>query len=246
METQSDTRLVLPDVEQAAYAMKKFQEIKSRILDENDIVKIQGKTYTKRSGWRKIALAFNIRTEVLGIEREHVDDTLIVRVRARATANNGRYSDEVSVCDSSEFTGNLKATLHNVETKAVTRAINRAISDLVGGGEVSAEEIETSGSEKTVQQTQETSNENLITSKQLNAVRTALEGKKEKYSDYFLEYLDSKEPDLVKYIRERGGFSLERMPRDKASKLLEILWKSSENDQDFQSWLKWRKEVIVR
>lgn len=109
-----------------------------------------------------------------------------------------------------------------------------------------AEEIETTVSDKTVGQTQKTSNENLITSKQLNAVRTALEGKKEKYSDSFLEYLDSKEPDLVKYIRERGGFSLERMPRDKASRLLEILWKSSENDQDFQSWLKWRKEVVVR
>lgn len=248
IEAQNETRLVLPDVEQAAYAMKKFQEIKSRILDENDVVKIQGKTYTKRSGWRKIALAFNIRTEVLGIEREHVDDVMIIRVRARATANNGRYSDEVAVCDSSEFTGNLKPTLHNIETKAVTRAVNRAISDLVGGGEVSAEEIETTAVNDTAQahHDKERSNENLITSKQLNAVRTALEGKQEKYGDYFLEYLDSKEPDLVKYIRERGGFTVERMPRDKASRLLEILWKSSENDQDFQNWLKWRKEVIVR
>lgn len=40
----------------------------------------------------------------------------------------------------------LKATLHNIESKAATRAINRAISDLVGGGEVSAEEIQ--GEEK--------------------------------------------------------------------------------------------------
>jgi hypothetical protein len=31
---------------------------------------------------------------------------------------------------------------HNVESKAQTRSYNRAILDLVGGGEVSAEEIE--------------------------------------------------------------------------------------------------------
>lgn len=35
----------------------------------------------------------------------------------------------------------LKETLHNVETKAATRAINKAISDLVAEGEVFGEEI---------------------------------------------------------------------------------------------------------
>lgn len=37
----------------------------------------------------------------------------------------------------------LKEKLHNVETKATTRAINKVISNLVGGGEVFGKEITT-------------------------------------------------------------------------------------------------------
>jgi len=103
---------------------------------------IEGKKYIKRSGWRKIALAFNVTTEIVKIEREKIDDVYIVRVIARAIAPNGRISEEVGICDSTEFQkGRLKFSYHNIETKATTRAINRSISNLVGGGELSAEEI---------------------------------------------------------------------------------------------------------
>jgi len=132
-----------PNVQAALEVMKAFQELKQKVLDANDTVTISGKQYIKRSGWRKIAMAFNISTEVVKIEREKIDDkTYVVRVIARARAPGGRVSEEAGVCDSTEFErGNLQGTLHNIETKAVTRAINRAISNLVGGGEVSAEEI---------------------------------------------------------------------------------------------------------
>jgi len=40
--------------------MKKFNELKSKLLDKEDVVSIQGKPFVRRSGWRKIALAFNI------------------------------------------------------------------------------------------------------------------------------------------------------------------------------------------
>ena len=131
-----------PNVQAALEIMRAFQELKQKVLDANDMVTISGKQYTKRSGWRKIAMAFNISTEIVKIEREKIDNVYVVRVIARATAPGGRISEEAGVCDSTEFErGNLQGTLHNIETKAVTRAINRAISNLVGGGEVSAEEI---------------------------------------------------------------------------------------------------------
>ena len=135
------TEVVMPNVQMTIEVMKLFQEIKEKVLDDNDIVFIANKKYIKRSGWRKIALAFNITTEIKEIQREKVDDKYVVRVVARAIAPNGRISEEVGISDSSEFTGNLKASMHNIESKAVTRAINRAISNLVGGGELSAEEI---------------------------------------------------------------------------------------------------------
>jgi len=139
---ENSITLVYPNVVEAVSTMRAFQELKSKLLDENDVVQIEGKKYIKRSGWRKIALAFNISTEIVEVSREEKDGKYIVRVKARAIAPNGRVSEEIGVCDSSEFeSGRLKASIHNIETKATTRALNRAISDLVGGGEVSAEEI---------------------------------------------------------------------------------------------------------
>ena len=140
-QKQGEIMVVQPNVEAAKSAMDAFQALKAKLLDANDIVEIQNKKYIKRSGWRKIALAFNISTEIVSIEREKIGDVYVVRVKARAIAPNGRVSEEVGVCDSSEFSGNLKPTFHNIEAKAVTRAINRAISNLVGGGELSAEEV---------------------------------------------------------------------------------------------------------
>jgi hypothetical protein len=133
--------VVQPNLPAAVETMRAFQQLKTQLLDQVDMISIQGKWYIKRSGWRKIALAFNISTEVISIEHEKIDDIYVVRVRARARAPNGRVAEEIAACDSSEFQGNIKASIHNIESKAVTRAINRAISDLVGGGEVSAEEI---------------------------------------------------------------------------------------------------------
>ena len=134
--------VVSPDVEGTVSALKKFLELKEEVLQENDTVMISSKKYIKRSGWRKIALAFNVSTEIISVERDYGSDLKICHVKARAIAPNGRVSEEIASCDSTEFTGNIKFSVHNLETKSATRAINRAISNLVGGGEVSAEEIE--------------------------------------------------------------------------------------------------------
>jgi len=155
----TDIDIVLPNVELAKKAMAQFEQIKTEILNnDTDIVIIEGKKYIKRSGWRKIALAFNVTTEIVKIEREKIDDKYVVRVLARAKAPNGRVSEEMGISDSGEFEkGKLKGkgTYHNIESKAVTRAINRAISNLVGGGELSAEEI-IEGPEEKIEQKSDT------------------------------------------------------------------------------------------
>lgn len=141
------SNLVTIDVENAKYVMQKFQQLKRDLLDKEDVVSISGKNCIKRSGWRKIALAFNLTTSVIDVQVEERSSNWVrVTVKAEAKAQNGRTAEEMASCDTSEFTSpKIKATYHNVYTKAVTRAINRAISDLVGGGEVSAEEMDYSG-----------------------------------------------------------------------------------------------------
>jgi len=201
-----------PDVQGALEVMRAFQELKQKVLDANDVVTINGKQYIKRSGWRKIAMAFNISTEVLKIEREKIDDkTYVVRVIARARAPGGRVSEEAGVCDSTEFErGNLQGTLHNIETKAVTRAINRAISNLVGGGEVSAEEI-IKGPDEVVREReikeepqQKEPPRELITTKQINFLNNLM-----------------KDDDVRKLVNERlNGRKLSEISKDEASDII--------------------------
>jgi len=201
-----------PDVQGALEVMRAFQELKQKVLDANDVVTINGKQYIKRSGWRKIAMAFNISTEVLKIEREKIDDkTYVVRVIARARAPGGRVSEEAGVCDSTEFErGNLQGTLHNIETKAVTRAINRAISNLVGGGEVSAEEIikcpDEVVREREIQEEpqQKEPPRELITTKQINFLNNLM-----------------KDDDVRKLVNERlNGRKLSEISKDEASDII--------------------------
>lgn len=134
--------LVVPNVKEAVEVMKQFQAIKTSVLDKNDTLSIQGKQFIKRSGWRKVSLAFNIKTQILERKITNEEGIITAEVLVRAIAPNGRYADELAICDSTEFTSRLQATRHNILTKATTRAINRSVSDLCGGGEVSAEEIE--------------------------------------------------------------------------------------------------------
>jgi hypothetical protein len=63
-------------------------------------------------------------------------------VTYRATAPNGATADGDGACTFSEKSrGNMAPTVHNIRSQAHTRAFNRAVSNLVGFGEVSAEEV---------------------------------------------------------------------------------------------------------
>lgn len=175
-----DNSLLQPvaDADEVVEVYDKFEEIKSKLLDHGtDTTEIGDNIHVNKSGWRKMATAFNVSTTEVEKEKE-VDGRIIrYRVKARATAPNGKASDGVAMCSSNEsnFTNKVadgntpkdeaqnlsdrpdrlvkvdnawrelpreeEVNYHNLYAIAYTRAVNRAISDLVGGGEVSAEEL---------------------------------------------------------------------------------------------------------
>ena len=68
----------------------------------------------------------------------------------RATLPNGRSVESDALCSRSER-GKDKVSDHTIMSTAKTRATNRAIAELIGAGEVSAEEM---SAEKLVSQNQ--------------------------------------------------------------------------------------------
>jgi len=81
----------------------------------------------------------NSLPEIKDSKTEQVKKTFVFTVVYRATAPNGQYMDGDGACDTWE--DGYADSYHNVRATAHTRAKNRAIADLVGFGEVSAEEI---------------------------------------------------------------------------------------------------------
>jgi hypothetical protein len=119
-----------------------IQELKRSILEKSDIQDIQGKPYVKRSGWRKLQSAFAISDRILSKEREDLgENQFLWRVEVEAFhARTGRSATGLGTCASTER--KFAHPDHDILAIAHTRAKNRAISDLIGLGEVSFEEIE--------------------------------------------------------------------------------------------------------
>lgn len=149
------------DVEAAKDFMNNYQELVEALLDKNDYQPIQTangiKKSKKKSAWRKLATAFNISDEV--IEKEIIRDEchriISARYEVKATLPNGRHGvgtgsasiyDKISKKDTKEPTPfelrqRFTNAEHDITSTAHTRAKSRAISDLIGAGEVSAEEL---------------------------------------------------------------------------------------------------------
>ena len=138
------TGIVKPAVpiDEIAAHMQLFQQLKAKLLSKDDVVLIREKPFIKRSGWRKFALAFNISDEIVKAEREDLGEGEYVwRIWVKCIAPNGRTSFGVGSCSTRERES-FAHEEHDVYAIAHTRAKNRAISDLIGSGEVSAEEIQ--------------------------------------------------------------------------------------------------------
>jgi len=130
------------EIEELKRHWQTIQELKKSVLDRSDIQEIQGKAYVKRSGWRKLQSAFAISDRITSKEREDQGNgDFLWRVEVEAYhVKTGRSAVGVGTCSTKER--KFAHPDHDILATAHTRAKNRAISDLIGLGEVSFEEIE--------------------------------------------------------------------------------------------------------
>ena len=149
------------DVDAASAFMDNYQELVEALLDTDEDYQ-GGKK--KKSAWRKLATAFNISDCVIEKEIIREDNYQIISAffMVKATLPNGRSC--IGVGDASifdkirysstkkhdadketpsnfELRGRFTNAEHDVIATAHTRAKSRAIADLIGAGEVSAEEL---------------------------------------------------------------------------------------------------------
>ena len=146
------------DVQAAADFMENYQELVDALLDETDYQQIGDKNAKKKSAWRKLATAFNISDEPVSKEiiRDECHRIISAHYEVKAMLPNGRTAygvgscsiwDKISKKDEREPTPfELRKRFTNAEHDIIgtahTRAKSRAIADLIGAGEVSAEELE--------------------------------------------------------------------------------------------------------
>jgi hypothetical protein len=142
-DPERNIAIVLPLVtaEEAQTQWRRFEDLKQKLLIEEDYQTIQGRRFIKRSGFRKLAVVFGLSDRVLQQERlDRPDGSFVWRVTVEIAAPNGRTSIGMGACDSKER--NFAHTEHDVLSVAHTRSKSRGISDMVAGGAVSAEEME--------------------------------------------------------------------------------------------------------
>jgi hypothetical protein len=118
----------------------RIQHLKRSLLDpKTDMILIAGKPYIKKSGWRKLQFAFNLTDEITREEKEEKDGKTIWRMWVRVRAPNGR--EVIGVASASSDEKKFSHPDHDPYALCHTRSKNRAISDILGLGEVSAEEM---------------------------------------------------------------------------------------------------------
>lgn len=136
----------LPDLEGAKSLLGKFRDIKREILSEKEFYEIQAeggrKELLNRRGCSILSLIFQLSEpeppQVTVTELS--EGVMLFRVRTCIQAPNGRRAWGVGSCSTAEIKGKGPRAYHDAESKAHTRAKERAVSDLVGGGEITAEE----------------------------------------------------------------------------------------------------------
>lgn len=132
-----------------------INDMKKALMTEGtDYIKQGKKQYTARSGFAKLAMGFGLSDEILEEHEIHGGDGEFIgwRVKVRVWQHkSGRQSYGVGACTTEEDNIQKKekstpgrAFHHDTYATAHTRALNRAISNIVGSAEVSAEEMRAS------------------------------------------------------------------------------------------------------
>lgn len=126
--------------QEAVAAWREFQQLKKCILSKTDLVNIQGKDRIVKSGWRKFATFYNLTDRIVDEIKEDLGNNAFSwKMKVICTAPNGRQTEGIAICTSTEK--KFAHPEHDVYTTCHTRAKNRAISDMIAAGEVSAEEL---------------------------------------------------------------------------------------------------------
>jgi hypothetical protein len=132
-------------------ALTDYRELQKALDDSmpDQLMVIGDRSFRKKGYWRAIAVAFGLTVEPVSETRtvigslDNGGEDYLYSVTYRAMAPNGRAATGDGACAAAEKQkGRMEATEHNVRSHAHTRAFNRAVSNLVGFGEVSAEEVE--------------------------------------------------------------------------------------------------------
>jgi hypothetical protein len=118
-----------------------FRMAKNKILSPEDFIEVSSKDRRTgeirkrkmilKSGWRKIKLFFGISSEILEIRREKDGNKIIYLCKSRVYTQSGMSAEAVGVCSSDE-PGKSNMPEYILSSIAQTRAINKAIADLVG------------------------------------------------------------------------------------------------------------------
>ena len=121
-----------------------YDNVCQALIGENDIQKEGGRSFKKKSAWRKLARHFRISVAAAleSVRVDYRDDGEFTAIAvATASAPWGQSWTEVGACGSDEAVGRRVITVADAIATAMTRAANRAVSNLIAMGEVSADEI---------------------------------------------------------------------------------------------------------
>jgi len=132
-------------------AFKAYRDIQTALdgVMADQIIQLEGKAFRKKGYWRGLTVGYGLTVECVEERRElfgtlpNGGDNFAWVVMYRASTKSGRSGTGDGACSAAEKSvGRMRATEHLVRSHAHTRAFNRAVSNLVGFGEVSAEELE--------------------------------------------------------------------------------------------------------
>ena len=134
-----------PSEEEIRFLINRRKFVKDTLIDKaEDLIKISGTLFLKKSGTQKYINAFGISIEILSNSIYPVgeDKDLVAEYRIKATAPNGQFVIADGTKNKSEYWSDKyknfgSYSLHNLKATARTRAIHIAVSDLVGYGELS-------------------------------------------------------------------------------------------------------------
>lgn len=216
-KTNPKAEIVMPLVtgDQAVAAFQAYQDLASKIVTDDDVQKIGDKNFKKKSFWRKCQRFFNLSLELVKEWKEKEGQSYTYFVIYRAKAPNGAFMDGDGACTSNEK-GRVR-TEHDTRSTAHTRAKNRAISDLVAFGEVSAEEVDDSNGNGHHTHTEEAKMTDFQKDIRIYGSGAKLGKSKDQLDAYIMSHLDEDWPDYSKITISRANKiadALEKMVKD--------------------------------